>query len=88
MFLLLSISAVSPAEPKEVLASGVQNCRYVDRVEGSSGYGKKSDWRSLAKYSVLMQAEQLGVSHVVWEQFTPIGASNGIATAKLYNCNL
>jgi hypothetical protein len=87
IFLILSIPAVSLAQPLEVSASNIQNCHYVDSVEGSSGYGKKSDWQKQAKYSVLTQAEKLGASHVVWEQFTPVGAFNGIAIAKVYNCN-
>ncbi|HEY8034443.1 MAG TPA: hypothetical protein VIF37_02515 [Methylobacter sp.] len=87
IFLLFGIPAVTLAQPQEASASNMQNCRYVDRIEGSSGYGKKLDWQSLAKYSVLTQAEELGASHIVWERFTPVGAFNGTATAKAYNCN-
>jgi hypothetical protein len=87
IFLLLSIPAVSLAQPLEVSAANVQNCHFVDRIEGTSGYGKKPEWQSLAKYSALTQAEKLGASHVVWERLTPIGAFNGTATAKAYNCN-
>ncbi|MGZ5028059.1 MAG: hypothetical protein ACXWFX_12830 [Methylobacter sp.] len=87
ILLLFGIPAVTLAQPLEVSESNVQNCHYVDSVEGSSGYGKKSDWQSHAKYSALTQAEKLGASHVVWERFTPIGAFNGIATAKAYDCN-
>ncbi len=87
IFLLLSIPAVSLAQPQEVAASNVQNCQFVDIVEGSSGYGKKPEWQSLAKYSALTQAEKLGASHVVWERFTSIGAFNGTATGKAYNCH-
>jgi len=87
IFLLLSIPAVTLAQPQEASASNVQNCQYMDIVEGTSGYGKKFDWQSHAKYSALTQAEELGASHVVWERFTPIGAFNGTATAKAYNCN-
>ena len=87
ILLLLSFPIASPAQPQEVSEANVQNCRYMDMVEGSSGHGKKFDWQSFAKYSVLTQAEELGASHVVWERFTPIGAFNGVATAKVYNCN-
>ncbi|TAK63926.1 hypothetical protein [Methylobacter sp.] len=87
IFLLFSISTATLGQPQEASASNMQNCHYMDRVEGSSGYGKKSDWQSQAKYSVLAQAEELGASHIVWERFTPIGAFNGIAVAKAYNCN-
>lgn len=69
---LLSIPALTLAQPLEVSAANVQNCRFVDRIEGSSGYGKKAEWQSFAKYSALTQAEKLGASHVVWEQFTPL----------------
>ncbi|TAN71532.1 MAG: hypothetical protein EPN17_01105 [Methylobacter sp.] len=87
IFLLLSIPAVALAQPQEVTVSNVKNCQYINEIKGSSGYGKKNNWQNFAKYSALTQAEQLGASHVVWEQFTPIGAFNGIATAKAYNCN-
>jgi len=87
ILLLFGIPAVTLAQPLEVSASNVQNCHYVDSVEGSSGYGKKSDWQSHAKYSALAQAEKLGASHVVWERFTSVGAFNGTATAKAYDCN-
>lgn len=87
IFLLLSVPAVTLAQPQEASASTVQDCEYVDIVEGTSGYGKKFDWQSHAKYSALTQAEELGASHVVWERFTPIGAFNGTATGKAYNCN-
>lgn len=82
IFLSLGISAVSLAQPLEVSASDVQNCHFVDTIEGSSGYGKKPEWQSFAKYSVLTQAEKLGASHVVWARFTPIGAFNGTVSAK------
>jgi len=65
----------------------MQNCHFLDKVEGSSGYGKNFDWQSLAKYSALSRAEKLGASHVVWEQLYPVGAFNGIAVAKAYDCN-
>jgi hypothetical protein len=87
IFLLFGISAVTLAQPQEVSALNVQHCRFVDIIEGSSGYGKKSEWQSFAKYSALTQAEKLGASHVVWERFTSIGAFNGVATGKAYNCN-
>jgi hypothetical protein len=87
LLLLYSVSLASLAQPQEASVSTMQSCRYLDRVEGSSGYGKNFNWRSLAKYSALSQAEKLGASHVVWEQYYPVGAFNGIAIAKAYNCN-
>ncbi len=86
LFLLFSVSTSSLAQPLEVAASDVQSCKYIDEIEVSSGYGKKTDWQSLAKYSALTRAENLGASHVVWERFISIGAFNGIAIAKSYNC--
>ena len=82
-FPLLAAAQVQVAEE-----STVQNCQYLDEVEGSSGYGKNFNWQSLAKYSVLSKAEKIGASHVVWEQFYPVGAFNGTATAKAYACKL
>lgn len=87
VFLLFGVSTTSVAQPMEVSADNVQDCRYVDDIEASSGYGKKTDWQSLAKYSALAQAEKLGASHVVWDRFTTIGAFNGVVTGKAYKCN-
>ncbi|TAN65341.1 MAG: hypothetical protein EPN17_17165 [Methylobacter sp.] len=87
VFLLLSMPAATLAQPQEAIESNVQNCHFINKIEGSSGYGKKVNWQNFAKYSALTQAEQLGASHVVWERFTPIGAFNGTATAKAYSCD-
>jgi len=87
VFLLLSVPLTSWAQPQVTEVSNMQNCHYLDKVEGSSGYGKNFNWQSLAKYSALSRAEKLGASHVVWEQFYTVGAFNGIAVAKAYNCN-
>jgi hypothetical protein len=86
IFLLLGIPITSLAEVQVAEESTVRNCQYLDKVEGSSGYGKNMNWQSLAKYSALSRAEKLGASHVVWEQFYPVGGFNGIATAKAYVC--
>ena len=88
VFLLLSIPLAALAQPLEVAqVSIMKSCDYLDKVEGSSGYGKNINWQNLAKDSALSQAEKLGASHVVWEQFYPVGAFNGIAIAKAYHCN-
>lgn len=87
VLLLLGAPAAALAQPLEVSADDVQDCRYVDSVEGTSGYGKKSEWQNLAKYSALAQAEKLGASHVVWERFATIGAFNGTVSGKAYKCN-
>jgi len=78
---------LSLAKPDEVEEQAVQHCQYLRNVEGSSGYGKNFNWMPLAKHSVLTKAEKIGASHVVWEKFSPIGAFNGIAEAKVYNCS-
>jgi hypothetical protein len=87
LFLLSSLPLTAFAKPAEVQVSSIQNCHYLDQVEGSSGYGKNLDWNRAAKYSALSHAEKLGASHVVWERIYPFGAFNGIAIAKAYNCN-
>ena len=75
------------AQPQVAEITSMQNCHFLDKVEGLSGYGKNYNWQSLAKDSALSRAEKLGASHVVWEQLYPVGAFNGIAIAKAYNCN-
>jgi hypothetical protein len=86
-FLLLTLPLTGFAQPQEVQVSAIQNCHYLDKIEGNSGYGKNVNWHGLAKHSVLSQAEKLGTSHVVWEQLYAVGAFNGVAIAKAYNCN-
>ena len=68
--------------------SEVQNCQYLDNVEGSSGYGKKLNWERRAKHSAMSRAEQLGASHLVWIKLNDVGVFNGSAVGKAYNCNL
>jgi fucose 4-O-acetylase-like acetyltransferase len=75
------------SQTQESQASETNNCHFLQIVEASSGYGKNMNWQSLAKYSALSKADKLGASHLVWERFYPIGAFNGIAVAKAYNCN-
>jgi hypothetical protein len=87
VILLFSASLTSWAQPQVAEISTMQNCHFLNKVEGSSGYGKKFDWQSLAKYSALSKAEKLGASHVVWEQLYPVGAFNGIVVAKAYDCH-
>lgn len=64
----------------------MQSCRYLANIESASGYGKKIDWRSLAKHSALNYAEKISASHVVWVQFYTVGAYNGAAVSKAYHC--
>ncbi len=85
--LLLSLPLTSKAQPEIAEIASVQNCHYLNKVEGSSGYGKNYNWQSLAKYSALSRAEKLGASHVVWDQLYTVGGFNGVAIAKAYDCN-
>ncbi len=78
---------ISAAQPIEVPLTVVTACQFIKTVDGSSGYGKNNDWKSIAKASVLLHAEKLGASHVVWDKFNQVGAFNGIATAKAYKCD-
>jgi len=89
MALALSVCnpSLSMATPNEVRESEVGDCRFLGKVEGSSGYGKNAGWQPLAKASALHRAEKLGASHVVWEQMYPVGVYNGIAVARAYSCN-
>lgn len=84
---LLGFSGNAFAQPQVAHEPDVHSCRYLDNVEGQSGYGKSANWLALAKYSVLNQAEKLAATHVVWVRFEPVGAFNGVAVAKLYKCN-
>ena len=83
---LLAMPMASMAQPKVAEVTEISNCQYLTEVEGSSGYGKKFDWKGFAQASVLNQAEKLGASHLVWERYYPVGAFNGIVVAKTYRC--
>jgi hypothetical protein len=87
VFIIFCIPGALNAQPQETTAGAVKNCQFLEKIEGSSGYGKKFNWQSFAKSTVLTQAEKLGASHVVWERFNPVGAFNGIAVADVYSCN-
>lgn len=80
------LPAVSMAKPTETRLSGVENCQFLGKVEGSSGYGRKFDWLRPAKSSALHRAETLGASHVVWERMVPVGVYNGHAVARVFSC--
>lgn len=87
IFLFLSIPLTSKAQPQVAEIASVQNCHFLNKVEGSSGYGKNYNWQSLAKGSALSRAEKLGASHVVWDRLYPVGGFNGVAIAKAYDCD-
>jgi len=84
--LLSGVSFGVCAKPDEVPVEKVQGCQLVGKIEGSSGYGKNSDWQRLAKQAAVKHAGQMGASHVVWEHFYPAGAFNGIVTGTAYHC--
>ncbi len=84
--LSIGFSSLSIANPSEVKESVVKDCNFLGKVEGSSGYGKNTGWQPLAKSAALHRAEELGASHVVWQQMIPVGAFNGIAVARAYGC--
>lgn len=84
--LFAGFSSVGMAKPDEVQESEVKDCQFLGKVEGSSGYGKNHNWQSLAKSSAINRAGKLGASHIVWEQFIPVGVFNGTAVARAYGC--
>ena len=84
--LLIALPMGAMAKPDEVSADYVAHCQYLNKVEGSSGYGKHNGWQTLAKHSAIKKAGSIGASHIVWERFSPVGGFNGIAVAKAYNC--
>lgn len=84
---LFCVAVTAHAQPPEITEAGnVQNCRFLERIEGLSGYGKKTNWTELAQHAALSQAEKLGASHIVWERFSAIGGFNGAAIANAYQC--
>jgi hypothetical protein len=82
----LFISRTVMASPIEVTFSNVENCQFLGKVEGSSGYGKNNGWQHLAKFSAFRLADKLGASHIVLERMITIGAFNGIVVARAYKC--
>lgn len=76
----------SVAELSMAQAPAVEGCRVLATIRGSSGYGKNLDWKPAAKASALGRATQMGATHVVWKRFYPVGAFNGKAVARAYNC--
>ncbi len=85
--LVLSCPQTSSAKPIESTENDVKNCQYLKDIEGKSGYGKDYNWKANAKYFALKKAEEIGASHVVWKKFESVGAFNGVATAKTFQCN-
>lgn len=84
-FVLLS-ARVANAKPDEATFSQVQNCRLVENVSGSSGYGKNSGWQAIAKTRAERKAGELGATHIVWTGSRSIGSFNGEVSANAYYC--
>ncbi len=85
-FLLLCMPMLASAQPRTAPPSEVRSCLYLNRVEGSSGYGKNTDWHNLAWDAVLRSAEKLGASPVVRERLNPTGAFSGSVMGRAYRC--
>ncbi|MCX7085598.1 MAG: hypothetical protein NTY69_08670 [Methylococcales bacterium] len=85
--ILIVSSQSSKAQPYETIQTELKNCQFLKDIEGKSGFGKNYNWKVLAKHSALKKAEEIGASHIVWKEFSSIGAFNGTATAKAYQCN-
>ena len=88
MTIALSVcfSSLSMAKPSEARLSELRDCQFLGKVEGSSGYGKHSSWRRLAKSSAFRLAEKIGASHVFWERMIRVGSFNGLIVARAYSC--
>ncbi|MDD2769911.1 MAG: hypothetical protein PHT19_14365 [Methylococcus sp.] len=83
---LLAVEA--QAKPDIATENEIKNCRFLQAVSGSSGYGKNiGNWQLQAKASAEREATQIGASHIVWDDLKPSGAFNGFATAKAYDCD-
>ena len=85
--LAIFLPSLSTAQPTETRLSKVENCQFLAKVEGSSGYGRKYNWLRHAKASAIERAENAGASHIVWEKMIPVGVYNGRAIARVFNCN-
>ena len=85
LFLLIT-PLTSLAQPQEAQNLTTQNCQYLNKVEGFSGYGKNNNWKSLAQHHALSRAEKLGATHIVWGNLYTNSGFSGTAIAKAYNC--
>jgi len=86
-FLLASFwSGTSQAAPDEVSPQAVAQCHFLANVRGDSGYGKNFGWQAIARKRALKKAEKTGATHIVWQDMRPIGAFNGEATGRAYDC--
>ena len=85
--LLIPVESGSPTRERINELPNPQECDVVANVSGTSGYGKKWHWKSVAKASVLEQAREMRATHVAWQRFVGIGSFNGTAFARLYSCD-
>lgn len=74
------------AKPDEVSEAQVKDCRFLDVVSGSSGYGKNTGWQAIAKAHAEQKAGSIGATHIVWKDLRSVGVFNGEASAKAYAC--
>jgi hypothetical protein len=81
-----AVAGTAHAKPDEVSEADVQNCRFLSKVDGSSGYGKNFGWQAIAKVNAEKKAGELGATHIVFTDFRPVGAFNGEASARAYTC--
>lgn len=86
-FLLLCFSGDLSASPQIIISDSTRGCFYLGEIEGTSGYGKKLNWKAEAKESMFRSGERLGATHIVLKGFIPVGAFNGVVVAKAYKCS-
>jgi hypothetical protein len=86
LFAVGSLFNPANAKPDEATDAQVQNCQFLSEVTSSSGYGKNSGWKSIAKVRAESKAGSIGATHIVWSNFRDVGAFNGEATARAYDC--
>jgi len=84
--ILMVWNPVAHAKPDEVNESQVNGCRFLNRIQANSGYGKNTGWINIAKTKALQKAQASGASHIVWKNFNPTGSFNGEARADAYLC--
>ena len=87
IFLSTCFPSLIMAKPTEARLSTLENCHFLGKIEGSSGYGRKFGWLQQAKSSAIGRAEKIGASHVVWERMVSVGVYNGYAVARAYSCS-
>ncbi len=87
LFLLANVWSVTvQAAPDESHPEAVTKCHFLTDVKGHSGYGKNTGWQAIARQQALRKAENTGATHVVWQDMRPIGAFNGEAIGRAYDC--